>query len=93
MAFERVRRHALINILIRHLDFARKLNVVVRELADFDVVDAGGFFFFGGAETQRGEESTEEIERAEDEARAEEGVGAAGEGVGELVAELDPVAV
>jgi hypothetical protein len=89
-----MRRHTLIhNIILRNLDLARQLHVIVGKLANLDVVNAGEFFFLGGAQTQRRDEFAEEIKRAEDEARADEGVGAAGEGVGELVAELDPVPV
>jgi protein involved in temperature-dependent protein secretion len=95
MPLERMRRHALIHLLllIGDLDLARKLHVVVCELADLDVVDARGFFFFRGAEAQRGDVFADEVEGAEDQACADEGVGAARKGVGELVAELDPVSV
>jgi hypothetical protein len=93
MPFERMRGHALVDFVVRNLHFAGKLNVVVCKFADLDVVDAREFFFFGGAETKRGDVFAEEVEGAEDEARADEGVGAAGEGVGELIADLDPVPV
>jgi hypothetical protein len=93
MSLKRMRRHALVNIFIGDLDFAGKLHVVVSKLAYLDVVDTGGFFFFGGAEAQGGDETADEVEGAKDEARADEGVCAAGEGVGELVPDLDPVVV
>jgi hypothetical protein len=93
MPFKRMRRHALVDIFVRDLDFAGKLDIVVSKLAYLDVVDTGGFFFFSGAEAQGGDEAPDEIEGAEDETRADEGVGATGEGVGELVPDLDPVVV
>ena len=83
MPLQTMRRHTLIDhILVRHLDLARQLHVIVCELANLDVVDARGFFFLGGAETQRRDEFAAEVKGAEDEACAEEGVGTAGEGVG-----------
>jgi hypothetical protein len=91
--FKRMRRHALVNIFVGDLDLTRKLDVVVSEFAYLDVVDTGGFFFFGGAEAKGGDETTDEVEGAEDKARADEGICAAGEGVGKLVADLDPVVV
>ena len=63
------------------------------KLSDFNVVNTSGLFFFCCAEAQGGDVAAEEIQDAEDEAGAYEGVGAAGEGVCELVAELDPVLV
>jgi hypothetical protein len=93
VAFKRVRRHALIHILVRHLDFAGELNVVVSELSNFNIVNTSGLLFLSGTEAESGDETPDEIESAKDDTRAEEGVGATGEGVGELVPDLDPVAV
>jgi hypothetical protein len=63
------------------------------ELANFDVVDTGSFLLFSGTESERGYKSAHEVESSEDKAGSEERVGAASEGICELVAELDPVAV
>lgn len=63
------------------------------KLSNFNIVDTGSFFFFSCAQTQRGDIATEEIQDAKDEAGADEGVGAAGKGVCELVADLDPVPI
>jgi hypothetical protein len=40
------------------------------ELANFDVVDTGGFFFFRGTQSEGGDEAANEVEGAEDEAGA-----------------------
>jgi hypothetical protein len=93
MSLKRVRRHALIDVLVRHLDFAGELNIVVSELSNFNIVDTGGFFFLGGTEPESWDEASEEVESTEDDAGTKEGVGTAGEGVGELIADLDPVTV
>lgn len=74
-------------IAIDHI--TRQFNIVVCELADLSIVHAEDFSFFAGAETQAGDEVHDE----EDDAGAAEGVGEARDGVGELVGELDPVAV
>lgn len=79
--------------VIRTLYFSAQLDVIVREFADLDVVDAEDFFFFGSAEFQGWNPFAQEVEDAEDNAGHEEGVEAAGEGVGELVPHLDPVVV
>ena len=42
-------RHALINILVRDLDFARKLDVVVREFTNLDVINTKSLLFFSCA--------------------------------------------
>lgn len=63
------------------------------ELANLDVVDAKGFFFLASTEAQDGYEFADEVEGAEDQAGTDERIGAAGKGVGELVAELDPMVV
>lgn len=59
------------------------------KFADFHIVDADDFCFFRGAQAQAGDE----IHQEENNAGAEEGVGEAGDAVGELVGELDPVAI
>lgn len=63
------------------------------EFSYLDIIDTSGFFFLGGAQAERRHVSAEEVEGPEDQTRADEGVGAACEGIGELVPELDPVAV
>ena len=65
------------------------LDIIVGKLAELVVVDADDFCFLTSAQRQAGDEVHDE----EDDARAEEGVGEAGDGVCELVAELDVVAV
>jgi hypothetical protein len=70
-------------------DFAGQFNVVVCELADLGIVDTQDLGFFGGAEGEAGDQVHDE----EDEAGSAEGVGTSGDGVSELVAELDPVMV
>ena len=70
-------------------DIPRQLHVIVRELADLGVVHAQHLGFLRGAQLQTGDQVHDE----EDEAGAAEGVGEAADGVGELVGQLDPVAV
>lgn len=70
-------------------DFAGQFNVVVCELANLSIVDTQDLSFLGGAEGQAGDQVHDE----EDEASSTEGVGTSGDGVSELVAELDPVMV
>lgn len=64
-------------------------NVVVRELAHLSVVDTDDLGLLVGAEAAAGDE----VHDPEDDGGHDEGVGDAGGGVGELVAELDPVVV
>jgi hypothetical protein len=70
-------------------DLARELDVVVGKLANLGVVDAEDFGLLCDAETKAGDH----VHQKEDQASADEGVGAAGERVGQLVGELDPVVV
>ena len=63
------------------------------ELANLDVIDASGLFLLAGPEPKGRNEFADEVESTEDDAGADKGVGAACEGVGKLVAKLDPVAV
>lgn len=70
-------------------DLAPMLHIVVRELAELAVIDAHDLGFLGGAQRQAGDQVHEE----EDDAGGEEGVGEARDGVGDLVAQLDVVAV
>lgn len=79
----------LVHHVATHDGIAHQLNVVVRKLADFGVVHAEDLCFFGSAET----EARDEVHDEEDQARAAEAVGEAGEGVGQLVGELHPVRV
>jgi len=73
--------------VVEHL--ARQLDVVVGELADLGVVDAEDLGLLASAEPQAGDEVHDE----EDDRGADEAVEAAREGVGQLVADLDPVVV
>ena len=68
---------------------ATKLNIIVGELAKLSIIHTNDFFFRGCAEG----ETWDEIHDEEDDAGADEGIGETGNGVCELVAELDPVAV
>lgn len=70
-------------------DLARELDVVVGKLADLSVVDAQDLGLLGGAQAQ----ARDEVHDAQDDTGAHEGVEPAAEGVGQLVAHLDPVAV
>lgn len=70
-------------------DVTRQLDVVIREFADLGIVDAHNFVFFRRAEGEAGNE----VDGEEDDARADEGVGEARDGVSKLVGNLDPVAV
>lgn len=63
------------------------------KLANLNVINTERLLLLGGTQAQCGDEFADEVERAEDQTCAEEGVCAAGEGVSELVAELDPVVV
>lgn len=63
------------------------------KFANFHIIDTEDFLFFAGAQLEDGEEFADEIQAGEYEAGSYERVGAAGEGVGDLVANLDPVAV
>ena len=65
------------------------LDVVVREFAQLMVVDAEDLCFFGGAQA----EARDQVHDEENDAGAEERIGEAGDGVGQLVAELDVVPV
>lgn len=44
------------------------------KFANLDIINTGSFFLFCGTQSQSGHESAEEVEGAEDEASAEEGV-------------------
>jgi hypothetical protein len=68
---------------------AGELNVIVGELAELAVIHANLLLGGGGTEGQTGDEVHEE----QDDAGEDEGPGEAGEGTGDLVAELDEVAV
>ena len=70
-------------------DITAHLDIVVGKLTDLGVVDAHDLVLLAAAEVQAGDQINEE----EDDAGADEGVGEAAYGVGELVRELDPVPV
>ena len=59
------------------------------KLPNLDIVHPHDFVVLGRTKTQ----SRDEVDEEEDDAAAEEGVGQAGDGVGELVTELDVVFV
>lgn len=71
------------------VDVAAELDVVVGELAQLGVVEARLLVLGRGAQA----EAWDEVHDEEDDARDAEGVGESGDAVGELVRELDVVAV
>lgn len=89
---ERVRRHALVNV-VGALDVTRELDVVVGKLANLDIVDTENLLFFGGTKLEDWQELANEIETPENEAGSSKRICATGDRVRELVAELDPVVV
>ena len=70
-------------------DVSRQFHVIIRKFSNFGVVHAQDFCLFGGAKTEAGDQIHDE----EDDAGAAEGVGEAGDGVGELIGQLHPVAI
>lgn len=68
---------------------ALELDVVVGELAELAVVEANVLLLGGDAQAEAGHQ----VHQEQDQARHDERVGEAGDRVGELVAELDPVVV
>lgn len=93
MVMQRMHRHALVDMVIRDLQLASELDVIVGKLADFDIVNAKSLLFLSSTEAKCGHEFANKVERGEDQACANERVCAAGEGVSELVTELYPVMV
>ena len=70
-------------------DLTRQLHVVVSELANLSIVYTQDLRLLGSAEG----EARNQVHEEEDQAGSAERVDAAGGGVCELVAELDPVVV
>lgn len=68
---------------------ALDLDVIVRELAELDVVDAYVLVLGGDAQAQ----ARDQVHEEQDDARQDERIREAGNGVGELVRELDVVVV
>lgn len=68
---------------------ALDLDVIVRELAELDVVDADVLVLGRHAQAQ----ARDQVHEEQDDACQDERVGEAGNGVGELVRELDVVVV
>jgi len=66
-----------------------QLNVIISELSNLGIIDTKDLGFLRGAQGQAGDQVHDE----EDDAGAEEGVCCTGDGVGDLVAELNPVLV
>jgi hypothetical protein len=71
------------------IDGAGDLDVVVGKLAELSIIETDLLLLGGDAQRQTGDQVHDE----QDEAGNNERVGEAGDGVGELVGELDPVAV
>lgn len=92
MVLMRVGRHTLIDV-VGHQDVTGQLNIVVSELANFNIVNAENFLLLAGTELEDGQELANAIKAAEDDASSNEGVEATGEGISKLVAHLDPVSV
>lgn len=90
-ANNRVTRKAV--FILGGLGLTRKLDVVVRELANFDVVNTENFLFLSCAKPESRNPGTQETENGKDDTGTAEGVGAASHGVRNLVAKLDPVVV
>jgi len=86
-------RHALINIVVRDLDLARKLHVVVREFTNLHVINTKSLLFLSCTQTECRQKFADKVQCAQNQASADERVCAAGERVGKLVAQLDPVVV
>lgn len=86
MVLARVLRPDLLG-LIQHL--ARQLDVVVGELSDLGIVNAQDLGLLAGAQRQAGDQ----VHQEQDDAGHDEAVRHAGHGVGQLVAQLDPVVV
>lgn len=63
------------------------------KLANFHVVDAEHLLFLAGTQFQGWYIPADEVEHGEDDASSSKRVSTAGERVGELVAELDPVVI
>lgn len=83
----RVPAAALMLNVIEH--FSGELDVVVGELANLGVVNTQHLGVLGGSDTQ----TRDEVDNEQNEAGASERVGTASNGIGDLVAELDPVVV
>lgn len=90
---QRVHRHSLINIVIRDFQLACEFDIVVGELSNLHIIDTKSLLFFGRAQTEYGQELANEVESAEDQTSADEGVRTTRNRVGKLVAQLDPVVV
>lgn len=76
---QRMHRHALINIVVRDLDLPRKLNVVVREFTNLNVINTKSLLFLSCTQTQCRQEFADKVQCAQDQASADERVCAAGE--------------
>ena len=77
----------IIRDIIQHL--SRQLNVIVRKLANLGIVDTQDLSLLGSSEGK----TRDQVHDEEDDAGSPERVDTAGDGIGELVSELDPVAV
>lgn len=80
-------------VILGRLGFTSKLNVVVRELANLNVVNTKNLLLFRSAKPQGWDPGAQEAKSTQDDASSAEGVGTACDRVGKLVAQLDPVVV
>ena len=78
-------------VVIAHIvqDLTGQLNVIVCELADLSIVDTEDLSFFAGTER----EAWDQVHDEENDTGSAERVDASGDGVRQLVAELDPVVI
>ena len=78
-------------VVIAHIvqDLTGQLNVIVCELADLSIVDTEDLSLFAGTER----EAWDQVHDEQDDTGSTERVDASGDGIRQLVAELDPVVV
>jgi hypothetical protein len=109
VAFKRMGRETVIDVVLCQWNVAGKLNVIVLvilaiiqsgwpgktygKLANLHIVNTKNLLLFAGTELKDREELANAVEAAEDDAGPNEGVGTASDGVSKLVTELDPVLV
>ena len=58
-------RHALINIVVRDLDLARKLHVVVREFTNLHVINTESLLFLSSTQTECRQEFADKVKCAQ----------------------------
>lgn len=87
-------RHALVDIIVvGELDIASKLDIVVCELADLNIINTKDFLLFTSTKLENRKEFADAIKSGENQAGSDERICTTSKRVGDLVAELDPVVV